>query len=132
MNVLILSKSLETSFCYIIAFYSSPSQPEDIFEKSFEKTKLNLDSLFQGNLFSVVLIGDFHAKSKNWYKNDECSFEGNNIEDVRSKFCLQQVIKESPHILDNSSSRFNLIFTLQVNLIIESVVHPPIHSNCHY
>ena len=80
----------------------------------------------------MVLIGDFHAKSKNWYKNDECSFEGNNIEDVRSKFCLQQVIKESPHILDNSSSRFNLIFTPQVNLIIESVVHPPIHSNCHY
>ena len=63
----------------------------------------------------MVLTGDFNAKSKNSYKNDKYSFEGNIIENVTSQLGLQQVIKEPTHILVNSSSCFNLIFTSQAN-----------------
>ena len=63
----------------------------------------------------MVLIGDFNPKSKNWNKNNKCNFEGNIIENVTSQFGLQQVIKEPTHILDNSSSRIDLIFTSQAN-----------------
>ena len=87
--------------CYIIALYRSPSQLQDEFEKFSEKLELNLDSLVQNNPFLVVLIGHFNAKSKNWYKHDKCSFEGNIIENVTSQFGLHQVIKESTHILGN-------------------------------
>ena len=77
-------------------------------------------------------MGDFNAKSKNWYKNEKCSFEGNIIENVTSQFGLQQVIKEPKYILDNSSSCIDLIFTSKANLLIESGVHPSLHSNCHH
>ena len=63
----------------------------------------------------MVLTGDFNAKSKNSYKNDKYSFEENIIENVTSQLGLQQVIKEPTHILVNSSSCFNLIFTSQAN-----------------
>ena len=38
------------------------------------------------------------------------------IENVTSQFGLEQAIKEPTHILDNSSSCINLIFTSQANL----------------
>ena len=79
----------------------------------------------------MVLIGDFNAKSKNWYKNDKCSFEGNVIENVTSQFGQQQVIKEPTHIQDNFFSFTDLIFTSQAKLLIESGVHSSLHSNCH-
>lgn len=69
---------------FITALYRSPSQ----FDKYSGKLELNLDSLVQKNPFLVVLISDFSAKSKTWYKNDKCSFEGNIIETVTSQFGL--------------------------------------------
>ena len=77
--------------CYIIALYRSLSQSQGEFEKLSEKLELNLDSLVQNNPFLLVLIGDVNVKSKNWYKNDKCSFEGNIMKNVTLQFCLQQV-----------------------------------------
>ena len=91
-----------------------------------------MDSLIQNNLFLVVLTGDFNAKSKKWYHNDKCSFEGNIIENVSLQFILQKVIKEPTCILDNSSSCIDFIFTSQANLLIEKGVQPFIYSNCHH
>ena len=39
---------------------------------------------------------------------------------------------EPTQILHNSSECIDLIFTSQPNLIIESGVHPSLHSNCHH
>ena len=112
--------------------YRSPSKSQDGFERFSEKLELNLDSLVQNNPFLVVLTDDCNAKSKNWYKNDKCSFEGNITENVTWQLGLQQVIKEPMHILDNSSSCIDLIFTSQANSLIESGVHPSLHSSCHH
>ena len=118
--------------CYIIALYRSPSQSQDDFEKFSENLELSLNSLVQKNSFLVVLITDFNAKLKSWYKNEKRSFEGNIIENITSQFGLQQVIKEATHILDHSSSCINFIFTSQANVLIESVVHPSLHLICHH
>ena len=67
----------------------------------------------------------------NWYRNDNCSFEGNIIANVTSQFGLQQVIKEPTHILDNSYSCIDAIFTFLANLLIQSVVQLSLHSNFH-
>ena len=99
------------NLCYIIALCRSPSQSQNEFENFSEKLELNLNSLVQNNPFLVDLIGNFNAKSKNWYKNDKCSFEGNITENFTLQFGLQKVIKEPAHILDNSSSCIDLILT---------------------
>ena len=76
--------------------------------------------------YMMVLLGDFNAKCTNWYKHDKTNFEGIAIENISS------VINEPTHILENSSSCIDLIFTSQPNLITESGVHPSLHPNCHH
>ena len=84
------------------------------------------------NPFLLVAIGDFNAKSTNWCANDQTNFEGNKIEHITSQCGLSQIINETTHILDSSSSCINLISTSQPNLVIESGVHPSLHQNCHH
>ena len=79
------------------------------------------------NLFLLVAIGDFNAKSIDWYTNDQTSFEGNKTEHITLQFGLSQIINEPTHILDPSSSCIDLVFTSQPNLVTESGVHPSLH-----
>ena len=80
----------------------------------------------------MVALGDFNAKSSNWYNKDITSDEGRKIEAVTSQYGLRQEINEPTHILNNSTSCIDLIFNSQPNLLIESGVHPSLHPNCHH
>ena len=51
---------------------------------------------------------------------------------MTSQFGLKQLIQESTHILTDSSSCIDLIFTSQPNLVMESGVHSSLHQNCHH
>ena len=86
----------------------------------------------QSNPFLLVAIGDLNAKSAKWYVQiDITSFESNRNENITSQFGLSQIINEPTHILDTSSSCFDLFFTSRRNLVIESGVNPSLHPNCH-
>ena len=45
---------------------------------------------------------------------------------------MNQVITEPTHNLENSSSCIDLIFSNQLNFIMDSGVHPTLHSKCHH
>ena len=62
--------------------------------------------------FMTVLLDDFNAKTKRWYKND--IIEGSIID--AGNYILCQVIQEPTHILNSSPSSIDLIFTSQLNL----------------
>ena len=108
------------NICNFISLYRSPSQ------------ELNLETLCQNNPFLILLIGDLNAKSKNWFSHDKTSHEGNEIENVTAQFGLQQIIKETTHISNTSSSCIGLIFISQPILITDSGIHSSLHSNCHH
>ena len=93
--------------------YRSPSQFLDEFDKFSENLERNLDDLLQNNPFLVVVIGDFNVKSNNWYSRDKSSLEGDTIDTVTKQYGLHQVIREPTHILDNTSSCIDRIFTSQ-------------------
>ena len=109
-----------------------PSQSSDSFEEFADNLQLSLDKISKQNPFLTVVLGDFNTKSSNWYKHDQTIYEGSKIDAVTSQFGLQQLIKEPIHILGNSSSCIDLIFTSQPSLVMESGVHPSLHSNCHH
>ena len=73
----------------------------------------------------MTTIGDFNAKSRNWYSQDKTSFESKTIESITPQFGLYLLIKDPTHLSD-------LIFTSQPNLIAESVVHTSLHPNYHH
>ena len=75
------------------------------------------------------MLGDFNIKCKNWYKT---TTEGTKIESVTSQFGLHQIINEPTHVLENSSSSIDLIFTLQQNLVVDSGAHRYLHPYCHH
>ena len=92
---------------------------------------MTLDILAQKKYVSNDNQG-FNAKSKNWYSQDKTSFEGKTIESITSQFGLYQLINEPTHLLENSSSCIDRIFTLQLNLVVKSRVYPSLHPNCHH
>ena len=92
---------------------------------------MTLETLAQKGSFLTTIIGDFNAKSCNWYSHDKTNFEGSTIESITSQFGLHQLINEPTHLLQNSSSCIDLIFTSQPNIVVESGVYPSLHPNCH-
>ena len=115
-----------------VVLYRSLSQSSDEFESFSKNLELTLDRVMKNTPYMMVLLGDFNAKCTNWYKHDKTNFEGIAIENISSQCGLYQVINEPTHILENSSSCIDLIFTSQPNLITESGVHPSLHPNCHH
>ena len=87
--------------CSLLCFYRSPSQTQDIFEIFADIT---LDSVINKNLFLIVALGDFNAKTANWYKNDMNLYEGLKINTITSQFGFQKLINEPIHPTANSSS----------------------------
>ena len=57
--------------CSFLCLYRSPSQTRDIFETFADNFELTLDTIINKNPFSVVALGDFNAKTTNWYKNEK-------------------------------------------------------------
>ena len=58
--------------------------------------------------------------------------EGAKIEIVTSQYGLHHIINEPTHVLENSLSCIDLIFTAQPNLVVDSGVHPCLHPDCHH
>ena len=127
-----LEISIGNKVCHFIHLYRSPSETQDEFQTFKSNLKLNLDALLCGNPFLTVMIGDFNAKSKDWCSIDITSFEGSELDFLTSQFGLSQIIKEPTHILDNSRSCIDLIFTSQPNMVIDSGVYASFHANCHH
>ena len=77
----------------------SLSLSSDDFVSFLDNFELTLDTLAQKNPFLMVALGDFNAKSSNWYNKDITSDEGRKIEAVTSQNGLHQEINEPTHIL---------------------------------
>ena len=81
--------------------------------------------------FSIIL-GDFNDRSKSWWKSDINSIEGTKIDSVTTSYVLQQLITQPTHLLANSSTCSDLIFTDHPSLIVDCGIHPSFHQNCHH
>ena len=118
--------------CRFVSSYRSPNQSQDDFESFANNFELNIDAVTANNPFLIVVFGDFNIKSNLWFKGDKPSYEGSKIDAITSHFGLQQLINEPTHLVVDSSSFIDLIFTSQPNLVIESGVHSSLHPNCHH
>ena len=79
------------------------------------------------------MIRDFNAKSSNWSSNDTTTAKNAKLDYLTSLYGMKQVKTEPTHILENSSSCIDLIFSNQPNgFITDSGVHPTLHSKCHH
>ena len=77
-------------------------------------------------------MSDFNARSSKWCKYDISNNKGVQIDSVTSIHGLEQLIYEPTHILSNSSSCIDLVFTNQPNLVVDSGTHSSLHPNCNH
>ena len=87
---------------------------------------MTLDLVSKENPFLLVVLGDANAKLSQWHDKDSSTSEGISVESITSQFGSHQVINESTHILENSSSCIDLI--LLRNLIYQSNQELSLHS----
>ena len=117
---------------FIIVCYRSPSQTSsqfDDFLSNFERLFDNVQILQPA--FTVIL-GDFNARSKSWWSGDSTTMEGTRLDSLVSTHGFHQLISEPTHILRNSQSCIELIFSDEPSLVVDSGVHHTLHENCHH
>ena len=111
-------------FLYIVRLAN-----RQMFSKNLQNFELNLDKIANKNPYLIVILGDYNG---NWYKHDTTTCEGSKIDAITSHFGLKQLIQKPTHILNDSSSCLDLLFTSQPNVAMESGVHSSLHQNCHH
>ena len=123
---LIISNKLSS----FVALYRTPSQSQDDFATFYHNFEMTLDLASKKNPYLLSILGDFIAKLRQLYDKDSSTSEGVSIENITSQFGLHQIINEPTHMLENSSSSIDLIFTSQPNLSVESGTQSSLHPNC--
>ena len=91
-----------------------------------------LSKMYAENPFCVIITGNFNCRSTQWWENDIENNEGKLFEPLASDNGLHQLISEPAHLMGESKSCIDLLFTDQPNLMIESGVHPSLHDQCHH
>ena len=122
---------LSTS-CFSTPSKIGHSQTADNFDSFLNDLKLNLDAITDNNPFLVAAINDFNTRSSSWCINDKSNYERTKIDYLATEYDLKQVINKLTHLLQNSSSCIDLIFTSQANLVMDAGIRPSLHANCHH
>ena len=117
---------------YIAVIYCSPSQSCSEFEDFLFNLEKLINQIKQLKPSFTIILGDFNARSSDWWPDDITSPEGTHINSLISMYGFDQLISDPTHILPASSSCIDLIFTDQPNLVVHSDVHSFLHTNCHH
>ena len=80
----------------------------------------------------TVILGDLNARSPTWWSEDITTLHGTQVDSLTTTHGFKQIISDPTHILPQSSSCIDLIFTDQPNYVIDCDTHPSLHPNCHH
>ena len=108
---LLCELSYKNKKCFIATLYRSPAQSRKEFEKFLSNFEILIKTIFNQKMVISIIMGDFNAPLSNWCKYDIWNNEGVQINSVTSIHGLEQLIYEPTHILSNSSSCIDFIFT---------------------
>ena len=100
----------------------------DVFD-SFNNLKKLIIDIYSRKADFVLMIGDINAKWYNWSINDT---RGNPARLYYILLQMRQLISDPTHILQQSSSCTDLIFTNQPNIIMDSDVYSSLPSKSHH
>ena len=117
---------------FICHLYRSPSQNSDkftLFKQKWEQTLININAC---SPTISLFLGDFNARNSEWWTGDITNTQGKDIGDLSAQYGLHQLIDEPTHILPESSSCIDLIFSSSEALIMDSGVLPSLYPRCHH
>ena len=131
--------TIQNKVGYIAVIYHSTNQSVNESEYFPLHFQTILNQISHSKSSFLVIMGDFNARLQSWWCKDITSHEGTQLESLTISRGLHQLISDSnqlisdpTHLLLNSSSCIDLIFTDQPNLVVDSGVYPSLHPNCHH
>ena len=129
---LVCEVTIQNKKGYVAVVYRSPSQSTSEFESFLSGLEdLLSNALCSKSQFTVVL-GDFNARSPAWWSKDITTLHGTQIDPLATMHGFKKIIFDPTHILPQSSSCIDLIFTDQPNYVIDCGTHPSLHPNYHH
>ena len=84
------------------------------------------------NTICVVITCDFNCRASQLWENEIENNERRHFESLTSDIGLYQLILEPTHLMGDSKSCTDLIFTDQRNRFIESGVNSLLYEQCHH
>ena len=83
----------------------------------FEQLLINIEG-FKLNL--TVVLDQYNTRSRSWWAFNINKPEGMQLDALSPSYGVQQLVTEPTHILTNSSSSMDLIFTDQPSMVFNS------------
>ena len=120
---IIFEVSIKNKREYVVSVYRLPGQTQDKFDIFLINLEQLIGNFIAKNPLFVLITGDFNARSTNCWKNDLSTSESTEVDSLTSSYRLSQIIFDPTHILSNSSSCIDVIFTNQANLVTETRVY---------
>ena len=126
--------NLDRKKYFFVVVYRSPSQDQQEFDNFMNNFELMLSKMSAEEPYAVIITGDFNCRSPQWWEQDNENEEGRQFEPLTTDLGLHQLISGPTHMIGESKSCIDLIFTDEPNLFIESGIHPPPprHEQCHH
>ena len=93
----------------IYVIYCSPSQSCNEFEDFLFNLEKLINQIKQLKPSFTIILGDFSARSSDWWPDDITSPEGTHINSLISIYGFDQLISDPTHILPVSFSSIDLI-----------------------
>ena len=125
---LTIELNIKNKLYVVVALYRSSSKSHNEFPSFITNLESTLQAITLRKPFLTMVLGDFNAKNKLWFDQDNTSHEGSILNDSMAQYGLTQIIYEPTHILESSVSFIDLIFTSQENLVTNSRVHSSLHQ----
>ena len=80
----------------------------------------------------TIYIGDFNVRNSDWWNVDSTNLQGTELAELAAQYSLNQIIDDPTHILPNSASCIDLMFTTETNFFTDSGVLPLLFPRCHH
>ena len=117
---------------YIGVVCRSPSQENIEFENVLSDFDKLLSKATSFNSLLTIILSYFYAISSSWWKEGKTTTEGTHLEALTSLHNFDQLISEPTHILSYSSSCIDLIFSNQLNLVVNRGTYSTLNTKCHH
>ena len=124
--------SIQNCKGYVGVVYRSPSQDSFQFENFLSNFGKVLSDTTTCNSSRTIILDDFNVRSSVCWTKNKTTMEGTQLESLTTVHGFHPLISQPNHLLPQTSSCSDLIFTDQPNLIVDSRVHPSLHSNDHH
>ena len=98
---LTIELNIKNKLCVLIALYRSSSQSHNEFSSFVTNSKSTLQAITLRKPFLTMVLGDFNAKNKLWFDQDNTLYEGSILNDLMAQCGLTQIIHEPMHILES-------------------------------